>query len=394
MSVSPGLPPALTLSPSLDDGPRVIVHADMDAFFAAIEQLDDPSLRGRPVLVGGPVERGVVSTASYEARPFGVGSAMPMAVAVRRVPDAVVLRPRFERYKEVSRLVMGVFAEFAPLVEPLSLDEAFLDVSPVIDRFDGPEALGRALKDAVREVTGGLNVSVGVSGTKFVAKVASDFRKPDGLTVVPPDQARAFLAPLPVKRLWGAGPKTVERLEAAGFRTIDDVARATVEALAPLGRQGAHFFRLAHAIDPRPVVPHREPKSVGWERTLARDVRGPGQIVPLLRQGADEVSSRLKSRGRRGRGVRVKLKTADFRIMTRQCVLAGPTDERAPIAAAAERLLGEFDLAAPMRLVGVTAYDLVAPGEPVQLPLFGPELLPVTSHGRAPRPVAEPMPMT
>ncbi|MCA9560920.1 MAG: DNA polymerase IV, partial [Myxococcales bacterium] len=242
-----------------DRWPRIIVHADMDAFYAAIEQLDDPALRGKPILIGGRSNRSVVATASYEARPFGVGSAMPMALALRKCPDAIVVRPRFTRYVEVSRIVMEVFRDFAAKVEPLSLDEAFLDMSGAEGIFGSPTEMGRALKAAVFEATGGLNVSVGVSGTKFVAKVASDFDKPDGLTVVPPADMVDFLAPLPVKRLWGAGPKTVPRLEALGLRTIGDVARAELGWLeAKLGSAGAHFGRLARADDPREVTPGRE----------------------------------------------------------------------------------------------------------------------------------------
>ncbi|MEZ4437174.1 MAG: DNA polymerase IV [bacterium] len=355
--------------------PRVIVHADMDAFFAAIEQLDDPTLRGKPLLIGGPIERGVVATASYEARPYGVGSAMPMALAVRRVPGAIVLRPRFERYKEVSAQVMAVFADFAPEVEALSIDEAFLDATTVADRHPGPAALGRALKDAVREATGGLTVSVGISGTKFVAKVASDYHKPDGLTVVAPADAAAFLAPLPVSRLWGAGPKTAARLEALGLHTIGDVARAALTTLAPLGRQGEHFKRLALGDDPRPVVSHRDPKSIGWERTLTTDIRGAAAIAPLLHQAAEAVAERLRRRQWRAAGVRVKLKTADFTLMTRQLALPAPTDDPARLADAAVRLIEHFDLDHPFRLVGLTGYDLAPAGAPIQLPLFPPGAL-------------------
>jgi len=200
--------------------PRIVAHADMDAFYAAIEQLDDPALRGRPVLVGPPSERGVVLTASYEARPYGVGSAMPMAKARRLCPHAMIIPPRFERYQEVSRKIMAVFSDFSPEVEALSLDEAFLDMTGSEQLFGDPQSIGRRLKDAVREATGGLTASVGLSGTKYVAKVASACLKPDGLTVVLPDEARAWLAPLPVSWLWGAGPKTQTRLYQIGLRTI------------------------------------------------------------------------------------------------------------------------------------------------------------------------------
>ena len=216
---------------------RIIAHADMDAFYAAIEQRDDPSLRGRPLLVGPPSARGVVLTASYEARPYGVGSAMPMATARRMCPSAVIVPPRFDRYQEVSATIMKVFSDFSPDVEALSLDEAFLDMTGSEQLFGDPESIGRRLKAAVREVTGGLTASVGLSATKYVAKVASVCQKPDGLTVVRPEEAKAWLAPLAVSWLWGAGPKTQARLHQLGLHTIGDVARADPRLLSVrLGR--------------------------------------------------------------------------------------------------------------------------------------------------------------
>jgi DNA polymerase-4 len=206
--------------------PRVVAHADMDAFYAAVEQLDDPALRGRPLLVGSASGRGVVLTASYEARPYGVGSAMPMAKARRLCPSAVIVPPRFDRYQDVSRTIMDVFYDFSPEVEALSLDEAFLDMTGSERLFGTPESIGRRLKTAVREATGGLTASVGLSATKYVAKVASGYRKPDGLTVVAAEEARAWLAPFPVSRLWGAGPKNQARLHNIGLHTIGDVADA------------------------------------------------------------------------------------------------------------------------------------------------------------------------
>ena len=204
--------------------PRIIAHADMDAFYAAVEQLDDPSLRGRPLLVGPRSARGVVLTASYEARPYGVGSAMPMAKARRMCPNAVIIPPRFDRYQEVSATIMKVFSDFSPEVEALSLDEAFLDMTGSEQLFGDPQSIGRRLKSAIREATGGLTASVGLSATKYVAKVASACQKPDGLTVVPPEEAKAWLAPLSVSWLWGAGPKTQARLHQLGLHTIGDVA--------------------------------------------------------------------------------------------------------------------------------------------------------------------------
>src|SRR5262245_19661283 len=233
--------------------PRIIVHADMDAFYAAVEQLDDPSLRGKPLLIGPNSNRGVVLTASYEARPFGVASAMPMARARQMCPQALIVPPRFERYQEISQQVMTVFADFSPDVEAISLDEAFLEMSGAEHIFGGPEAMGRKLKDAVRAATG-LTVSVGVAATKYVAKVASDFGKPDGLVVVPPQITVSWLAPLSVARLWGAGPKTQQRLIAQGFTTIGQIASADPEDLKRrFGGMGQRFHQLARGEDPRHV---------------------------------------------------------------------------------------------------------------------------------------------
>lgn len=350
--------------------PRIILHADMDAFYAAVEQHDDPSLRGKPILVGFPGRRSVVSTASYEARPFGVGSAMPMAQAQRLCPQAVIVPPRFERYAEVSGVIMGVFGRFSPLVEPLSLDEAFLDMSGAEGLFGPPAAMGEKLRAAVREATG-LTVSVGVSITKYVAKVASDARKPDGLTVVPPDEVLAFLHPLPVRRLWGVGPKSAEALERLGLHTIGDVARASLALLAAeLGAQGAHVQALAVGDDPREVIPDQEAKSIGHEETLELDVVGPEQVKPLLLRAADRVAERLRANAVMAGGLRVKLKGASFKLSTRQRRLAEPTSSAKPLYEAALALLDEFPWDEPLRLVGLAAYDLARGVLPVQGDLF------------------------
>lgn len=343
----------------------------MDAFYAAVEQLDDPSLRGKPVLVGGTSLRAVVSTASYEARPFGVGSAMPMAEARRRCPDAIVVPPRFDRYQEVSAAIMEVFARFSPLVEPLSLDEAFLDMTGSEGLFGRPEAMGRALKAAVLEATAGLTVSVGLSTTKYVAKVASDHRKPDGLTVVPPGEVTSFLWPLPVTRLWGVGDKTRARLEAMGLHTIGEVAHARRELLEErLGSMGGHVHHLAWGEDDREVSGEREAKSVGAESTLEHDIVGREAILPHLRRAAERVGRRLRRHALVASGVRVKLKTHDFRLHTRQGRLASPTDSTRTLLEGAVELLDHFDLGVPMRLVGVAAFDLADRGQPVQGELF------------------------
>ena len=350
--------------------PRVVAHADMDAFYAAVEQLDDPSLRGRPVLVGPRSWRGVVLTASYEARPYGVGSAMPVAEARRRCPHAVMVEPRFDRYEEISRRVMDVFADFSPVVEPISLDEAFLDMSGAERLFGPPQAMARRIKEAVREATG-LAVSVGVSATKYVAKVASACGKPDGLRVVPPQTARRWLAPQPVSRLWGAGRKTVPRLEALGYHTIGDIAGADPALLAhQLGSAGAHFHELAHARDPRRVDHRRRAASVGSDRTLSHDVSARHDIEMHLRRAADRVARRVRAKNHVSRGIRVRLKTHRFELLTRQCRLPRPGDTSAEYFAAARNLLDEFDHPGPFRLVGLAAYDLEWRRYPRQLDLF------------------------
>jgi DNA polymerase-4 len=353
--------------------PRVIVHADMDAFYAAVEQHDHPELRGKPVIVGGPSRRGVVSTASYEARPFGVHSAMPMAVARRLCPQAIVVPPTFDRYQHVSAQVMEVFGRFSPLVEPLSLDEAFLDLTGAEGLFGSPEEIGRRIKAEVFAATDGLTVSVGVATTKFVAKVASDLRKPDGLTIVPPDGVAAFLGPLSVSRIWGVGPRTAEELESMGLRTMGDVARTARARLTDrFGAWGEHIHRLAQGDDPREVEPERERKSLSAENTLEEDVVGAAAIKPLLRSAAERVARGLRDEDLVAGGVRVKLKTRDFRLLSRQMLLDPPTDTAAELERAAFELLGQFDLRVPMRLVGLGAYQL-APAGSGQRSLFADE---------------------
>jgi DNA polymerase-4 len=360
----------MTSTMKTDTWPRVIVHADMDAFYAAIEQLDDPALRGRPLLIGPPSSRGVVLTASYEARPFGVGSAMPMARARKLCPQALVVPPRFERYQEVSAIIMQLFGEFSPHVEPLSLDEAFLDMTGSERLFGSPEQIGIKLKRAVRDATGGLAVSVGISGTKYVAKVASGHRKPDGLTIVAPADAAAWLAPQPVSNLWGAGPKTTARLEQLGLRTIGALADVDPIRLEhDLGGIARRFQDLARGLDPRVVSGTRAARGLSSERTLESDISGRTAIEPYLRSAAETVARRLRRRGERANGVRVKLKSADFRIVTRQRTLPKPSDVSAELYAAGVSLLDGLDLRGPFRLVGLGAFDLDSPTEGSQIAL-------------------------
>lgn len=347
------------------------MHADMDAFYASVEQLDDPSLKGKCVIVGGTSHRGVVSTASYEARRYGVGSAMPMAEARRRCPHAVFLRPRGERYAQISARIMEAFGTMSPLVEPLSLDEAFIDMTGTDRLFGDEHRMAMEIKKRVREATGGLTVSVGISTTKFVAKVASDVQKPDGITIVPGDRVLEFLYPLPVSRLWGVGKKTLAVLETLGLRTIEDVAGADPDLLKRrLGSQGEHIRLLARGQDPREVIPEHDARSIGTEYTLDRDVTGPDQIRPHIRRAAEKVARRLRKNRLEASGVRVKLKTATFRLITRQARLVPPTDTFHAIEDGAVRLLDEFDLDQPFRLVGVAAFHLTSTGAGSQTELF------------------------
>ena len=297
-----------------------------------------------------------------------------MALARRRCPHAIVLPPRFERYRAVSRVVMRTLGAFSPLVEPLSVDEAFVDMTGCEALSGEPREMGEAVRCAVFEATR-LTVSVGVSTTKYVAKVASDRGKPDGLTVVGPDEVTRFLHPLPIDRLWGVGPRTRERLEGHGITTIGDVAATPLDTLEHrLGALGAHVHALAHGRDSRAVVPEREAKSIGSENTLDEDIVGETAIRPWLLRAADNVARRLRDEGLAARGVRVKLRTADFRLHTRQNLLGSATHATRPIVEAAEALLQDFDLGRPVRLVGVAAFDLHeesrSGGEGEQLELF------------------------
>lgn len=347
---------------------RTIIHADLDAFFASVEQRDNPHLRGKPVVVGGPPgARGVVAAASYEARRFGVRSAMPMSRALRLCPQAVRVSPRFHRYAEVSRQVMAIFRSVTPLVEPLSLDEAFLDVTVQAAGYGGPEALARHLKERVRRETG-LTVSIGVGSNKTVAKIASDMGKPDGLVVVPAGEEAAFLAPLPVRALWGIGLKTEARLAEAGIRTVGDLAAAEPELAARLlGSRAPLFQAMACGRDDRPVETMHERKSVGAESTFPRDLPDGPELRRRLREMAGEVARRLRAEGVKAGTITLKLRYADFRTVTRQRTLPVPTDEAEEVARAAEALLdalpaGRQGAAAPgdrFRLLGIQGSRLV-----------------------------------
>lgn len=351
---------------------RSILHLDLDAFYASVEQLDDPGLRGRPVIVGGTSGRGVVCAASYEARRFGVRSAMPTVEARRRCPDGVFLPPRFDRYGELSRGVFAVYRRYTPLVEPLSLDEAFLDVTASRALHGAPEAIARKVKGEVREGTG-LTVSAGVADCKMAAKIASDLGKPDGLVVVPPGGTAGFLAPLPVSRLWGVGEVTEQALRALGIATIGALARFPEQVLVErFGAQGAHMRALARGDDPRPVVPDEEARSIGSEDTFERDLAGADALLPQLLDQCVRVARRLREAGLRGRVVTLKVKFGDFEQVTRRTTLPRSTDDAGEIYRSIREDLGRVGLDRPVRLTGVTVSGFH--GEeagPAQLGLFG-----------------------
>jgi DNA polymerase-4 len=341
----------------------------MDAFYASVEQRDDPALRGRPVFVGGPSRRGVVLAASYEARPSGARSAMPMVEALRRCPDAVVVPARHDRYADVSAEVFAVFRRYTPLVEGLSVDEAFLDVTASRALFGDGEVIARRIKSEIRAELG-LTASAGVAPCKFAAKIASDLDKPDGLVVVPEDVA-GFLAPLPVERMWGAGPKTALRLRAAGFATIGDLAAAGAGALeALLGKAGAaHVGPLARGIDPREVEPARTALSIGAEETFDRDLRERRALELKLLDLASRVARRLVRTGLVSRSITLKVKYADFKLRTRSVRLPEPVADAASLHNAAKVLLDRVP-PGPVRLLGISTADLSPAPERAALGLF------------------------
>jgi DNA polymerase-4 len=357
-----------------------ILHVDLDAFYASVEQLDDPSLAGRPVIVGGLGPRGVVAAASYEARRFGVYSATPMARARRACPEGVFLAPRFDRYSEKSRDVMRILRSFTPLVEPIASDEAFLDVAGAARiHGTGPEC-AVSIRERVRDDTG-LTASVGVASTKLLAKLASDLAKPDGLLVVEPGTELEFLHPLPVERMWGVGPATRKRLGAYGVTTVGELAALSEQSLVSAvgGAHGRHLHALAWNRDDRPVEPTRVAKSIGHEQTFATDITDRATLDLEVARLADGVGSRLRAAGRVGRTVQLKVRYASFRTITRSRTLPEPTDVAADIATVARALLHAVpDLANGVRLLGVSMQQLSVP-EPTQPELFGPDL-----HGAAP----------
>jgi len=351
---------------------RQILHVDMDEFFAAVEKLDNPALVGKCLLVGGdPAGRGVVSTASYEARAFGCGSAMPMATALRLCPDAIVLPGRHERYREVSEQIFEVFRRYTPLVEPLSIDEAFLDVTGSRRLMGDGEQIARDIKGAIRRKVG-LAASVGVAPNKFLAKLASDLEKPDGLTVITESNLRQVLDPLAIRKLWGVGSVGEKRLARLNIHTFGELRRAAPAMLeAALGQGGLDLQRLARGEDDRPVVPDHQARSISQECTFARDVADYDRLGDVLVEQVSLVARRLRRAKLKARTVTLKIRTGDFVTRTRSATLAEATNLTDELLVAARSLLAAWQAENPsaLRLLGMGTSQLVASGG--QLPLFG-----------------------
>jgi DNA polymerase-4 len=342
----------------------------MDAFYASVEQRDRPELAGKPVLVGSDRRRGVVSAASYEARRYGCRSAQPMAVALRLCPQAVVVRPRFSRYAEASRQVFAIFRDVTPLVEPLSIDEAFLDVTGTERLFGLPIEVAKRIRSRIRSEVK-LTASVGVAPNKYLAKLASDLEKPDGLTVITAQDAEATLAPLPIERVWGIGPATAGRLHRHGIRTIGDLQELSHEELeSHLGSAGPHYYRLARGLDDRPVHEPGEAKSISHEHTFEEDLEDPAEVRAVLLSQTEDVGRRLRRSGQLARTVTVKIRYGDFETITRSATLPAPSDVTTELWEVAAALFDRWAASGyrPVRLIGMGTSHLGPEG--AQLSLF------------------------
>ena len=355
---------------------KAIIHLDMDAFYPSVEVLDNPGLKGRPVIVGGGRDRGVVSSASYEARRFVVHSAQPMATAMRLCSEGIFLPVRMARYQEVSRAVFEIFHQFTPLVEPLSIDEAFLDVTRCQRLLGRPEQIARNIKETVHAVTG-LRVSAGVAPSLFVAKIASDIDKPDGLTVVIPDKVREFLDPLPIEKMWGVGSVTQEALGRLNIRTFRELRSVPLKILEKkFGKHGLKMHNLSMGKDDRDVVPQQDIKSIGHEQTFIEDITENGEARKLLLGLSNKVARRMRKGGIAGKTISLKVKYSDFVQITRSVTLKDPTDDGFVIYEAVCRLLGKTEVGSrPVRLLGVSLSQLDFPTTGKQLSLFN------ISHG-------------
>lgn len=351
----------------------MILHVDMDAFYAAVEQLDNPGLKGRCVIVGGTGGRGVVSAASYEARRFGVRSAMPIFQARQRCPQGVFIHPRMERYREVSGAVMAVLQAFSPLVEQVSIDEAFMDLSGT-ERLLGPAAaLAQTLKTRIREAVH-LTCSVGVAPNRFLAKVASDFKKPDGLTVIAPGQVPEFIDRLPIEKVPGVGPKTELKIAELGVRFLGEIRKFPEATLVSIfGAFGRRLLELSRGIDPTPVTPDAPAKSVSSECTLERDTCEKSALTRCLLEQAEEVAAGLRQEGVKARTIVLKIKHADFKLITRRTTIAPATQSSKELYRLAIRLLEQYPITQKIRLIGLGATGFVPANAPRQQVLFGGE---------------------
>ena len=336
---------------------RAILHLDMDAFFASVEQLDHPELRGKPVLVGHDGIRGVVAAASYEARPFGCHSAQPMSIAKRRCPHAIIMPVRGQRYGEMSQRMFSILDEFSPLVEPLSIDEAFLDLTGTERALGDAEAVALRLKERVKSDLK-LTASVGLAPNKFLAKLASDMNKPDGVMVIHPQDIDRILLPLPVTKLWGIGKATAASLERFGIRTINDLREKPVDWLAQrFGAEAERYFNLARGIDPREVVPDSQAKSIGHEQTFEVDVAEAQEVRRVLLDQVEQVAQRLRKHGLQAKGVALKIRVGDFQTISRSATLRASTDVTDELWQAARAIFEKWPFQ-PVRLIGMTAERL------------------------------------
>ena len=335
---------------------RIIMHVDMDAFFASVEQLDHEEYRGKPLIVGGLGGRGVVSTCSYEARKFGVHSAMPTAKAMKLCPQGIFIRGNYPRYSEVSRQIFDIFEHYSPLIEPLSIDEAFLDISGMEHLMDNPFQYAKKLKHEIKEKTG-IVASVGIAPNKFLAKIASDLDKPDGLVVVDKGKVQEFLDPLPVRRIWGVGAKTAMVLERLQIRTIADLRKMTYDVLHKTfgAKTASHLFMLAQGKDERPVAPRGRAKSIGNEVTFGEDLQNAEDALQVLLELSVKVGWRLRKAGFKAKTIQLKLRTRDFTTYTRQKQLFEPSNYDNDIYTAIQDLFTVLNITHSIRLLGVSA---------------------------------------
>lgn len=348
----------------------IIIHVDMDAFFTSVEMLDNPALRGLPLVVGGPTARGVVSAASYEARKYGIYSAMPMSTALRLYPDLIVLNGNMSRYREISSKIMAILAEYSPLIEPMSLDEAYLDVTKWLPPDRSAQDIAIEIQQRIFKETNGLSASVGIASGKAIAKMASDLHKPHGIVVVPKGTEAEFLAPLAIDKLRGVGKATEIKLCALNIKTIGDLAKCSVELLtSQFGVHGRDLLKLAQGIDKSPVVAERQAKSIGRERTFSHDVSDRDFLTATLLELSEGVAASLRSNNFLATGITVKIRYGDFSTITRAVKLPEPVNNSGQLYATGLAILNNLSLRHPLRLLGITASSLLPVAEQ-QLSLF------------------------